>query len=115
VKKKGAAMISQSCDIKEFIEAIKDKDYLEAIYLADKEATEAERMKFRPRAEAAVTKTKCCQRYANRLKGFINFVRYGVMNRSLGHHDLEALQSIRESLLSKSGLAPDPKESRLAS
>lgn len=107
-------MISKSCDIKEFIEAIKDKDYLEAIYLADKEATEAERMKFRSRA-ATGAKNKGCPRYADKLKGFINFLRYGVRNHLLEGHDLKALQSIRESLLARDSLTTDLEESHLAS
>jgi vacuolar-type H+-ATPase subunit C/Vma6 len=106
MKEEDAAMISQSCDIKEFIEAIKDKDYLDAIYLADKEATEAERLKFRSHA-ATAPKNKGCARYADKLKGFINFMRYGVKDHFLEGHDLKALQSIRESLLAKDSLTPD--------
>jgi hypothetical protein len=37
----GAVMISSSLSIKEFIDAIKDKEYFGLIYLADKEALEA--------------------------------------------------------------------------
>jgi len=36
-------MISTDCDFKTFIEAIKDKDDMEIIYLAEQEATKAER------------------------------------------------------------------------
>jgi hypothetical protein len=114
MKEEDAAMISQSCDIKEFIEAIKDKDYLEAIYLADKEATEAERLNFRSRtATAAKNEDSPC--YADKLKGFINFMRYGVKNHLLEGHDLKALQSIRESLLAKDSLNADSEEKHLAS
>lgn len=42
-------MISQSCDFDEFLESVRDRDYLQVIYLADKEATEAERFKYRSR------------------------------------------------------------------
>jgi hypothetical protein len=107
VKKREAVMISKSCDIKEFIEAIKEKDYLEAIYLADKEATEAERLKFRPKA---ATPVKSCPRYAVSLKGFIHFMRYGIRNHSLEGSDLGTLQSIRESLPAKHVSSPDSEE-----
>lgn len=33
-------MISQSCDFDEFLERVRDRDYLEVIYLADNEAME---------------------------------------------------------------------------
>jgi hypothetical protein len=92
----------------EFIEAIKDKDYLEAIYLADQEATAAERLKFKPRAAGI---TKGCPRYADRLKGFIYFMRHGIRNRLLSEQEYQTLRSIRESLLSKYALATESEES----
>jgi hypothetical protein len=113
-EEKRAAMISQSCDIKEFIAAIKDKDFLEVIYLADKEATEVERLELRQRA-ATATGSKACSLYADRLKAFIRFIRYGVRSHWLEGRDLDRLQAIRETLLAKDGLAPDPEESHLAS
>jgi len=105
-------MISQSCDMKEFIEAIKDKDYLEAIYLADQEATAAERLKYKPRAAG---KSKGCPNYADRLKGFIYFMRHGIRNRLLSDQEYETLRSIRESLLAKYASAIDSEESLPAS
>jgi hypothetical protein len=105
-------MISQTCDMKEFIEAVKDKDYYEAIYLADKEATEAERLNFRPR-EATIAMG--CPRYADRLKGFIRFMRYGVRNRLMDDQEFETLQSLREALLEEHGSAGDPENERYAS
>ena len=105
-------MISQSCDMKEFIEAVKDKDYYEAIYLADREATEAARLNFRPRAAAS---SKGCPRYADRLKDFIHFMRYGVRNRLMDDQEFETLQSLREALLEEHGSAGDPENERCAS
>ena len=105
-------MISRSCDIKEFIDAIKDKDYYEAIYLADKEATEAERLNFRPR-EATVAKG--CPRYADRLKSFIHFMRYGIRSRSIEDQEFRTLQSLREALLEEHGSAGDLENKRCAS
>lgn len=95
-------MISQSCNMKEFIEAIKDKDYLEAIYLADKEATEAERLKYRSRKSPAANTTGC-PNYADSLKGFIYFMRHGIRRRGLDDQEFEDLRSIREALMARHG------------
>ena len=105
-------MISRSCDIKEFIDAIKDKDYYEAIYLADKEATEAERLNFKPRAAAIA---KGCPRYADRLKSLIRFMRYGVRSRFIEDQEFKTLQSIRDVLLEEHGSAGDPENETCAS
>jgi len=40
---KSEQMILPNCDFKEFIEAIKDKGYMEIVCLANREATDAER------------------------------------------------------------------------
>ena len=40
-------MISTDCDFKTFIEAVKDKDHIEVICLAEQEATKAERFALR--------------------------------------------------------------------
>lgn len=93
--------------MKEFIDAVKDMDYLEAIYLADQEATAAERLKFKPRA---TDETSACPRYADRLKGFIYFMRHGIRNRLLNDQEFETLSTIRESLLEKYTSATDSEE-----
>jgi hypothetical protein len=72
-------MISQSCDFDEFLHTMRDREYLEVIYLADKEATEAERLKYRSRARR-LDPPEACVWYADLLKGFIRFMRYGVKN-----------------------------------
>jgi hypothetical protein len=95
-----AAMISQSCDVKEFIEAIRDRDYLEVIYLAEKEATEAERLKYRFKAKKR-DEEEYCLGYADVLKNLIFFLRYGVKNRRIAKKDLDLFRSLRESLLER--------------
>jgi hypothetical protein len=94
------AMISQSCDVREFIEAIRDRDYLEVIYLADKEATEAERLKYRFKAKKRAEQ-EYCPGYADVLKNLIFFLRYGVKNRLIGKKDFDLFRSLRESLLER--------------
>lgn len=103
-------MISESCDMNEFIKAIQDKDYYEAIYLADREATAAERLK---RLCQSAEGMEGCSRYVQRLKGFIHFMRYGVKSRLLDDQDLETLQAIREELLERQEM-PDASESEIS-
>jgi hypothetical protein len=91
-------MISQSCDFHDFLERVKNRDYLEVIYLADKEATEAERLKYRSRAGKTIC-SEACLRYADALKGFIRYMRYGVMSSSMENSMHEGLQAFREATL----------------
>jgi hypothetical protein len=91
-------MISQSCDFDEFMDGIKDLDYLQVIYLADKEATEAERLKYRSRTERLVP-PEACDGYANALKGFIRYMRYGVKSPSMEDPLHEWIQAFREAAL----------------
>ena len=57
-------MISQSCDFDEFLERVRNRGYLEVIYLADKEATEAERLRYRLRARR-LDPPEACAGYAD--------------------------------------------------
>jgi hypothetical protein len=91
-------MISQSCDFDEFMDGIRDLDYLQVIYLADKEATEAERLKYRSRTRR-LEPPEACEGYADVLKGFIRFMRYGVKAPSMEDSLHEGLQAFREAAL----------------
>lgn len=91
-------MISQSCDFDEFFEGVRDQDYLEVIYLADKEATEAERLKFRSKAAKTLCSAACVS-YADALKGFIRYMRYGVRSPSMEGNQHEGLKAFREAVL----------------
>ena len=91
-------MISQSCDFDEFLESVRDRDYLEVIYLADREATEAERLKYRSRTRR-LDPPEACAGYADVLKGFIRFMRYGVKSHSMEDTLHEGLQAFREEAL----------------
>jgi hypothetical protein len=95
---KEAKMISQSCDFDEFIESVKDRGYLDVIYLADKEATEAERLKYRSRAGRTPCSETCVD-YADALKGFIRYMRYGVKSLSMEDSLHEGIQAFREAAL----------------
>ncbi len=91
-------MISQSCDFDEFLERVRDRNYLEVIYLADKEATEAERLRYRSRIRRP-DPPEMCAGYADALKGFIRFMRYGVKSPSIEDTLHEGLQAFREAAL----------------
>ena len=56
-----------------------------------------------------------CPRYADRLKSFIRFMRYGVRNRLMDDQEFRTLQSLREALLEEHGSAGDPENERCAS
>lgn len=70
-------MISVNCDFSHFVAAIKDKPYNDIIYLADQEATAAERLLLRNDVDNDARK-KCGQRYASILKEFISYMRSNV-------------------------------------
>jgi hypothetical protein len=91
-------MISQSCDFDEFFESVRDRDYLDVIYLADKEATEAERLRYRSRTRR-LDPPEACAGYVDVLKGFIMFMRYGVKSPSMEDTVHEGLLAFREAAL----------------
>jgi hypothetical protein len=70
-------MISTNCDFSYFVAAIKDKPYDDIIYLADQEATAAERLLLRNGVDNDERK-KCGLRYASILKEFISYMRSNV-------------------------------------
>jgi len=85
-------MLSTSCNLNRFFEALEDMDYFDVIYFAEQEATAAERLCYQIKG---VPKT--CDRdvteYANILKGFINFMRYGVKPPRISDLDFELFRS----------------------
>jgi hypothetical protein len=60
-------MISPSYDFEVFTKAVRNKDYLDTIYSAEQEATEAERFYYRHRNTNDVMIQECKQ-YADALK-----------------------------------------------
>jgi hypothetical protein len=70
-------MISADCDINEFLKSIGDKDYLDIIFLADREATEVERIALRS-GHRFGKKERCLKDYADDLKDLIFYLRFTV-------------------------------------
>ena len=91
-------MISDRCDFNEFVHKAKGRDYQEVIYLAEREATEAERRFYQPRLPGP-EKTLCGQDYARCLKRFITYMRYGIKPADLSHDALTAFDNVRKEAL----------------
>jgi hypothetical protein len=95
-------MISDSCDFKEFISLADKWNYQDIITRADREATEAERRFYHSNAPED-EKMLCGQAYAECLKGFIAFMRYGIKPASLDPEALRHFNRIREEAMQTIG------------
>jgi hypothetical protein len=93
-------MISAACDFEQFVEAIKDKDYFEVVYLANQEATEAWRRSYRLRTSPGAQRQNSVA-YEHVLKGFISYLRYGLTPPGLSGTDLALFQSVCDNLRKK--------------
>ncbi|MEW6664938.1 MAG: hypothetical protein AB1512_06925 [Thermodesulfobacteriota bacterium] len=91
-------MISTCCDLYEFVEAVQERNYFEVIYLAEQEATEAERLRFRQKG-AERQDPDGCPRYADSLKGFISYMRYGIRTSHVDKKDIQRFRSLRDRLI----------------
>jgi hypothetical protein len=99
-------MISKECRILDFIDAIRGKDYYDAVHLADLEATAAERLLLRPAGRRAPGQS-CGPAYAQTIKHLIAYMRYGVPPpRQLGIES-DLLRSVPTSGASRSS-GPTP-------
>ena len=67
-------MISQDCNIVEFVDAMKGRPYSEIIMRANHEATLAERCLYR--REKCPADDTACIRYSKQLKDLIFYLRY---------------------------------------
>jgi hypothetical protein len=85
-------MISKECNFSDFAGAVRGKTYFEILHLADQEATEAERLFLRRRIDT-VTRQRCGREYAERIKQFIDYMRYEVRPRGKSTGDAEIFAS----------------------
>ncbi|MBW2486479.1 MAG: hypothetical protein JRE88_11315 [Deltaproteobacteria bacterium] len=90
-------MISNNCDFSHFVAAIKDKTYDDIIYLADQEATAAERIFFRNNSDNNERK-KCGQKYAAILKKLIVYMRSNVRPQNSEDEYVELFAMILDSI-----------------
>ena len=82
-----------------FIGKLGDKKYLDMIYLADQEATRAERCVYHPQC-GSYDSLPAIQSYAQDLKRFIRFMRYGVKPRGITAERFARIRHLREKALS---------------
>lgn len=94
-------MISDRCDFNEFVRQAQGRHYEDIIYLADREATEAER-RFYHHDPADQKKAICGQEYAQCLKEFITFIRYGIKPPHLAGDVSVLFEHVRDNLPSRS-------------
>jgi hypothetical protein len=85
-------MLSSSFDISEFIKKVEGHSDQEIIYLADQEATAAERYLYKNRRcrNGGEDSEHCSnvRRYALLLKDFVIYIRHGVLTRSVRELDV---------------------------
>jgi hypothetical protein len=96
-------MISQECKFSDFVGAVRNKNYFEIIHLADQEATAAERLFLRPRIDS-VTRQRCGREYAERIKQFIDYMRYEVKPRGKSAGDAEIFATFNPERRPRRGL-----------
>jgi hypothetical protein len=91
-------MISDRCDFEEFVAVANEWNYQDIITNADREATEAER-RFYHSNVSENEKALCGHDYAECLKGFIAFMRYGIKPTRLDPKTLQHFARIREEAM----------------
>jgi len=85
-------MISQECNIVEFVDTVKGKPYSDIIMLANHEATLAERCLYR-RKKCSSDDTSCV-RYTQQLKDLISYIRYSTRPAGAKRHGKDLYQDL---------------------
>jgi hypothetical protein len=85
-------MISGSFDISEFIAEVKGHSHQEIIFLADAEATAAERESYKKHLPKDLTRMR---NYAMGIKDVILYMRHGILTRTTRALDLRGLEEDR--------------------
>jgi hypothetical protein len=96
-------MISKDCKFSDFVSAVQDKSYYELLRLADREATEAERLFLRSKTDPA-TRQRCGREYAERIKHLIDYMRFEVKPRRRRSRDAETLAGLNPKRPLRRGL-----------
>lgn len=88
-------MISASLNMSEFLNKVATCDFQEVIFLANQEATAAERCFYQKKRCADSQSGTDLRAYSTELKDFIVYMRYGVKSRSLKKLDLAPFKTAR--------------------
>lgn len=91
-------MISERCDFDDFIRQAGGCDFDDIITMADREATAAQRRVFQT-GVSEEEKTLCGYQYAECLKDFIAYLRYGIKPACVSEEALVRINRIREGAL----------------
>jgi hypothetical protein len=84
-------MLSSSFDIFEFIDKVKSHSEQEIVYLADREATAAERHLYKHNPKE---NNEAARSYAMLLKDIVLYMRHGVRTRAVRQIDLSNLGAL---------------------
>jgi hypothetical protein len=93
-REKGGNVISRECRFLDFIGAVRNKGYFEILDMANREATEAERIMLRRRVDERI-RQRCGKEYAERIKQLISYMRYEVKPRGQFGRDAEVLETAK--------------------
>ena len=88
-------MLSESYNISEFLDKTKGKNYQRILVLANQEATAVERCLCKK--GCAPQAGSIMREYADALKDFIDFMRFGVKTRSVNQLDLDYFSDLRQT------------------
>jgi hypothetical protein len=88
-------MIASNCDFESFVNAVRKKDRLDIIYLAEQEATEAWRQAHRKPEANDMFKYHT---YQNKLLGLIKFMRHGIKTADLTDSDFLMLTIMQDQI-----------------
>lgn len=89
-------MVHERCDIQKFFNNLKGLNFFDVIETADAEATAAERRAYR----LGVAEGGCSQKaYADAIKEFISYMRYGVKPSGVDPSVFEIYEDIRIHVL----------------
>lgn len=88
-------MISDRCDFDDFVQKTNGCNYDDIIAMADREATEAERRRYLARSSQE-EKALCGREYAECLKSFITYLRYGIKPACIAPEVCQQFDRIRD-------------------
>lgn len=86
-------MVDTVSRLNQFAESLADKEFLEVVYEAEREATRVERMVFSARCEPGMD----CGEYATFLKDLILYLRHGVRRGRVNEELYRCFEQIQDA------------------
>ena len=87
-------MLSETMDISDFLKRVDGMDFNEIVWLADREATDAQRLVLKGRRQDA-NRLAAADCYAGQLVDMIQYLRYGARPTGLHRRALEACNTLK--------------------